>query len=320
MKKRLFKRSRRQSGEERSRERRLISGMGMALVAALLAVMMGGCAQGPSGEADSSDPGSATDAVINVASREEGSGTRSAFVELFGVETESPDGKMTDATTATAIVTNSTSVMLTTVAGDPAAIGYISLGSLNDTVTALEIDGVAATTDNVRSGDYPIQRPFNIVTKDTVSDAAQDFINFIASAEGQAVVGENRYIPVMNTAQPFSSNDAEGKVVVAGSSSVSPVMEKLKEAYGAVNPDVSIEIQTSDSSTGISSAIIDICDIGMASRELRDSELSEGLTSQAIALDGIAVIVNNGNAVKALTIEQVRGIYLGETTDWSEVG
>ncbi|MDR1359329.1 MAG: substrate-binding domain-containing protein [Coriobacteriales bacterium] len=305
----------------------LAGGLSIALVAVLsmVIIMIGGCsAQTPSANNSSADSGSGSESsasvAINVVSREDGSGTRSAFVELFGVETEDSSGKTVDATTTSAVVTNSTSVMLTTVSGDPAAIGYISLGSLNNTVKALDIDKVAATTENVKSGSYPIQRPFNIATKGDLSDAAKDFINFIISKEGQAVIEENNYIPIMDVVQAFASNNAEGKVVVAGSSSVSPVMEKLKEAYEALNSAVSIEIQTSDSSTGMSSTIEGICDIGMASRELKDSELSEGLVSQSIALDGIAIIVNNDNAVSALTTEQVRDIYLGTTLTWDEAG
>ncbi|MDR1088774.1 MAG: substrate-binding domain-containing protein [Coriobacteriales bacterium] len=304
----------------------LSSGLSIALTALLSMALLlfGGCsAQTPPANNSSADSGSgseSTSVAINVVSREDGSGTRSAFVELFGVETEDSGGKKVDATTTDAVVTNSTSVMLTTVSGDPAAIGYISLGSLNNTVKALDIDRVAATTENVKTGSYPIQRPFNIATKGELSDAAQDFIAFIISKEGQAVIEENNYIPIMDVVQAFASNNAEGKVVVAGSSSVSPVMEKLKEAYEALNSAVSIEIQTSDSSTGMSSTIEGICDIGMASRELKDSELSEGLVAQSIALDGIAVIVNNDNALSGLTTEQVRDIYLGKMTSWNEAG
>ncbi len=306
-------------GIKLERRNYLVKGVALLITAVLLLTLVNGCASGTAAETDDSADSGSTGATINVVSREDGSGTRSAFVELFGVETENPDGKKVDATTTSAVVTNSTSVMLTTVSSDPAAIGYISLGSLNDTVKALDIDGVAATTDSVKTGDYPIQRPFNIATKDEVSDAAKDFMNFIISKEGQEVIEENHYIPIMDVVQAFSSNGAEGKVVVAGSSSVSPVMEKLKEAYEAINPNVTIEIQTSDSSTGMSSTNEGLCDIGMASRELKDSELSEGLVPQVIALDGIAVIVNNDNTVSGLTSEQVKGIYLGEITNWSEI-
>jgi len=267
---------------------------------------------------ESSDNGAASIA-INVISREDGSGTRSAFVELFDVQEDGPDGKLVDATTLDAVITNSTSVMLTTISVDPAAIGYISLGSLNDTVKALDIDGVPATTDNVTSGAYPIQRPFNIAVNGELSDAAQDFIDFIMSSDGQKVIEENHYVAVVQNAPAFVSNNASGKVVVAGSSSVSPVMEKLKEAYMAVNPNVTIEIQTSDSSTGMSATAQGICDIGMASRALKDSEKEQGLESMEIALDGIAVIVNNANENSGLTKEQVRGIYLGEITNWKDI-
>ena len=217
-------------------------------------------------------------------------------------------------------ITNNTSVMMTSVAGNPNAIGYISLGSLDETqVKAVAIDGVAATVDNINNGTYPISRPFNIATGATVSDVAQDFINFILSAEGQAVIAEDGYIPVDAAAAAFTSNNASGNIVVAGSSSVTPVMEKLKEAYLAINTNATIEVQQSDSTTGMNSVIEGICDIGMASRDVKDSELEAGVVPTVIAKDGIAVIVNLENTIADLTSEQVKGIYTGEITDWSEV-
>lgn len=259
-----------------------------------------------------------SEAAISVISREDGSGTRGAFIELFGVEEKDADGNKVDNTTVDASITNNTVVMMSTVAGNPYAIGYISLGSLNDSVKALKIDGAEATAENIKAGEYKISRPFNIATKGEVSEAAQDFINFILSEDGQAVVTENNYIAI-DDVQDYESSQAEGKVVVAGSSSVTPVMEKLKEAYAEVNPNVEIEIQQSDSTTGMTSAIDGICDIGMASRELKDSETEAGLTSTVIALDGIAVIVNNDNAIEDLTSDQVKSIYVGETTVWGDV-
>ncbi|MEA4913826.1 MAG: substrate-binding domain-containing protein [Christensenella sp.] len=260
----------------------------------------------------------AFDKDIVVVSREDGSGTRGAFIELFGVEQKDADGKKVDYTTLDAEIVNSTSVVLQTVAGNDAAIGYISLGSLNDTVKALQIDGADATVANVKDGSYKISRPFNIVTKAEVSEAAKAFIDFILSAEGQQVVADNHYIP-MDNAPAFAGSSVAGKVVVAGSSSVTPVMEKLKEAYMAVNPNAEIEIQMSDSSTGVKMAIEGTCDIGMASRALKDSETAEGVASTVIATDGIAVIVNLNNPISGLTAEQVRQIYVGETLSWSEV-
>ena len=256
---------------------------------------------------------------INVISREDGSGTRGAFIELFGIEQKDENGNKVDYTTDEADITNSTSVMMTSVAGNPNAIGYISLGSLNDTVKALNIDGVAASVENIKAGIYTVARPFNIATKAEVSEAAQAFIDFILSAEGQAVVEENGYIAVVEDAPAYAGSSVEGKVVVAGSSSVTPVMEKLKEAYEAVNPNAEIEVQQSDSSTGMNSAIEGVCDIGMASRAVKDSELEAGLVSTTIAMDGIAVIVSNDNATEGLTTDQVRAIYMGEITDWSEI-
>lgn len=255
---------------------------------------------------------------IMVVSREEGSGTRGAFVELFGVEVKNDQGEKEDMTTEEADISNSTNVVMTTVANNEDAIGYISLGSLNDTVKAVKINDAEPTVDNIKSGAYKIARPFNIAVKGQVSDVAQDFIDFIMSADGQKVIEENGYIPVSD--QPaYNGSKPSGKITVGGSSSVTPVMEKLKEAYLAVNPNADIEIQLSDSTTGMTSAIDGICDIGMASRELKESELEKGLEPTVIAMDGIAVVVNKNNPVDNMTIEQVRSIYTGETTVWSGI-
>lgn len=259
-----------------------------------------------------------TDDTIHVISREEGSGTRGAFIELFGIEVKDADGKKIDQTIATAEITNSTSVMITTIANDVNAIGYISLGSLDKDVKALKIDGVEASAANVENGTYKVSRPFNIAVRDDLSEEAQDFINFILSEEGQEVVADNKYIALKEVA-PFEGGNVEGKIVVAGSSSVTPVMEKLKEAYNAINPNVTIEVQQSDSTTGMTSAIEGICDIGMASRELKDSEIEKGLTGIVIATDGIAVIVNNDSVIDGMTSEQVRQIYTGEITNFSQI-
>ena len=257
---------------------------------------------------------------ITVLSREDGSGTRGAFIELFGIEQKNDAGEKEDMTTDDAQITNSTSVMMTTVQGNPKAIGYISLGSLDESVVkAVEIDGAAPTVENVKAGTYKVVRPFNIATKGEASEVAQDFINFIMSADGQKVVSENGYITVDDAAPAYAASGVSGKIVVGGSSSVTPVMEKLKEAYMALNPDVTVEVQQSDSTTGMTSTIDGAYDIGMASRELKDSELEAGLTPTVIAQDGIAVIVNKENALTGLTSEQVLSIYTGETTDWSEL-
>ena len=266
----------------------------------------------------SSDTAGADDAEITVVSREDGSGTRGAFVELFGVQDEDDKGEKTDMTTEDATITSSTEVVMTTVAGNKNAIGYCSLGSLNDTVKAVKIDGVEATVDNINNGKYAISRPFNIATNGTPSEVTQDFINYIMSKDGQAVVEENKYIAV-GEPEDYTSNGAEGKVVVAGSSSVSPVMQKLKEAYEKVNDKVEIEIQTSDSTTGMQNTIDGICDIGMASRELKDSETEAGLTATVIANDGIAVVVNNDNPIDELTSDQVKSVFTGETTTWADL-
>ncbi len=276
-----------------------------------------------SASSDSSSDSSSSDAsapsgTISVLSREEGSGTRGAFVELFGVEEENADGEKVDNTTVDAQVTNSTAVMMTGVAQDPQAIGYISLGSLDDSVKALKVDGAEASAENVKNDTYKVSRPFNIVTGDSLSDVAQDFVDYILSSDGQAIVGED-YIPVDDAAEAYAGTSPEGSVVVAGSSSVSPVMEKLKEGYEAVNPNASIEIQTSDSTTGVESTISGICDIGMASRELKDTETSEGVTGTQIAIDGIAIIVNNENSMTDITSDQVKQIYTGEVTNWEDL-
>ena len=255
---------------------------------------------------------------ITVISREDGSGTRGAFIELFGIEVKNDAGEKVDMTTDDAEITNSTSVMMTSVAGNTEAIGYISLGSLNDTVKAVKIDGAEATVDNIKSGTYKIARPFNIATKGEVSDVAQDFIKYIMSEDGQKVVEDNGYISQGNDGA-YEPAGLSGKVVVGGSSSVTPVMEKLKEAYVALNPDVTIEVQQSDSTTGMTSAIEGVCDIGMASRDLKDSEIEKGLTGTTIAMDGIAVIVNNDSPVEELSSDSVKGIYTGEITDWADV-
>ena len=255
--------------------------------------------------------------LIDVISREDGSGTRGAFVELTGVE-QKIDGKKVDMTTEDAQITNNTAVMMTTVAGDPYAIGYISLGSLNDSVKAVKVAGVEATAENVKSGTYKVARPFNIAWKeDALSDAGKDFIAYILSSEGQTIVNANGYVGSSDAAA-YAAAAVSGKVVVAGSSSVSPVMEKLAEAYMAVNSGVEIEIQTSDSTTGMTSAMEGSCEIGMASRELKEAEAAV-LASCAIAMDGIAVIVNNVNPVDELSLEQIGAIYTGETTAWNEL-
>lgn len=255
---------------------------------------------------------------ITIVSREDGSGTRGAFVELLGIE-EEIDGEKVDMTTQEAQITNSTSVMMTTVAGDEYAIGYISLGSLDDSVKAVKIDGVQASAENVKEGTYKVSRPFNIAIKEGLdNEAAADFVNFIMSTEGQAVVEENHYIAVEG-GEAFEGTTPSGKVVVGGSSSVAPVMQKLIEAYKIVNPNAEIELQSTDSTTGMTSAIDGSYDIGMASRELKDTELSEGLQATVIATDGIAVVVNNSSAVDELSSEQVKAIYTGEALTWDEV-
>ena len=254
---------------------------------------------------------------ITVLSREDGSGTRGAFIELFGIEKKDTSGKKVDYTTDEAAITNSTAVMLASVAGDNYAIGYVSLGSLNDSVKAVKIDGADATVSNINNGSYKISRPFNIAVKEGLTPVAQDFVNFILSDKGQKVIAANKYIQV--AAKSYISSKASGKIVVAGSSSISPVMEKLIEAYKSENPNAKIELQTSDSTTGVTNAINGTCDIGMASRSLKDSEKSKGVQEVTIAIDGIAVIVNKLNPTENLSKAQVEQIFTGKTLKWNEV-
>lgn len=307
------------------RLRRLAALVGAAALCG--ALVLAGCAGGSAGDAAAAgdaasaagDGGASASAPISVYSREDGSGTRGAFVELFGIEQEDANGEKVDMTTPTAAITNSTAVMMTSVAGDPNAIGYISLGSLDDTVKAVSIDGVAPSAAAVKDGSYAIARPFNVVTKGDLSAPAADFFAFIMSADGQAVVSDNNYIAIDDAAAPFASNGASGKVVVAGSSSVTPVMEKLAEAFQAANPQVTVEVQQSDSTTGVNMAVDGTCDIGMASRDLKDSETGAGAEDTAIALDGIAVIVAPQSSVDNLTSQQVCDIYTGAVTNWADV-
>ena len=254
---------------------------------------------------------------ITVLSREDGSGTRGAFIELFGIEKKDTSGKKVDYTTDEAAITNSNAVMLASVASDNYAIGYVSLGSLNDSVKAVKIDGADATISNINNGSYKISRPFNIAVKEGLTPVAQDFVNFILSDKGQKVIAANKYIQV--AAKSYISSKASGKIVVAGSSSVSPVMEKLIEAYKSENPNANIELQTSDSTTGVTNAINGTCDIGMASRSLKNSEKSKGVQEVTIAIDGIAVIVNKSNPTENLSKAQVEQIFTGKTLKWNEV-
>lgn len=288
--------------------------LSLGLAALMTVFAFAGC--GADNGTDSNNGG--TDA-ISVLTREEGSGTRGAFIELLGIEEKNANGKKVDKTIDTAETTNSTSVMITTVQGNKAAIGYISLGSLDKSkVKALKVDGAEAATDKVKSGEYKVSRPFNIATKGDATGAASDFIKFILSADGQAVVEKNGYISEGNTGA-YKASGQKGKITIGGSSSVTPVMEKLKEAYVKVNPDVTVDVQQNDSSSGMKGAIDGIYDIGMASRDVKDSEKEAGLNSIKIALDGIAVIVNKDNTLDSITSEQIKNIYTGSLTKWSEI-
>ena len=256
----------------------------------------------------------AAEGPITVMSREDGSGTRSAFIELTGVEQDD-----VDMTTVDAVITNSTAVMLTSVAGDPAAIGYVSMGSLNETVKAVSVDGNAATVEGIKDGSYTLARPFVVTTYGEVGEIAQDLLNYIMSAEGQAIINEEGYIAIDDAAEAYTAAGVSGEITVGGSSSVTPVMEKLAEAYMALNPDVTVVVQQSDSTTGVTGTIEGTVDLGMASRALKAEEEEQGVVGTTIAMDGIAVIVNLENDTENLTTEQIMNIYTGAITDWSEL-
>lgn len=256
----------------------------------------------------------AAEGTITVMSREDGSGTRGAFVELTGVEQDD-----VDMTTVDAVITNSTAVMLTSVAGDPAAIGYVSMGSLNETVKAVSVDGNAATVEGIKDGSYTLARPFVVTTYGEVGEIAQDLLNYIMSAEGQAIINEEGYIAIDDAAEAYTAAGVSGEITVGGSSSVTPVMEKLAEAYMALNPDVTVVVQQSDSTTGVTGTIEGTVDLGMASRALKAEEEEQGVVGTTIAMDGIAVIVNLENDTEDLTTEQIMNIYTGAITDWSEL-
>lgn len=288
--------------------------LSVALAAAMLMGVFAGCSRTDDSQSQSGD---AFGGDITVISREDGSGTRGAFVELTGVEGKDANGEKIDNTTVEAVIASKTDAVLTNVAGDEKAIGYISMGSLNDTVKAVKIDGVEATTENVKSGSYKISRPFNIATKGDVSEITADFISFIMSKQGQEIVSGS-YITVDDAAAEYTASGLSGKIVINGSSSVSPLMEELIDAYKALNPGAEIELNTTDSTGGMNDAMSGVCDIGMASRELKDSEKAE-LSGTTIAMDGIAVIVNNANPTEDMSVEQIKDVYTGRVTTWEEL-
>ncbi|MCC8192267.1 MAG: substrate-binding domain-containing protein [Ruminococcus sp.] len=286
--------------------KRLVS---IIAAAAVATSMLAGCSD--------DDSMSGATGAITVISREDGSGTRSAFIELTGIEEEDEDGNKSDMTSSSALVSKSTDAVLTQVSGDVNAIGYISLGSLNDSVKALKVEGVEVTAENIKSDEYAIARPFNIATYGEVSAQAQDFITFILSADGQQVISDEGYVTIDDDAPAYEAADVSGEIKIEGSSSVTPVMTKLKEAYEAINSDVSIEIQQTDSSSGMKTVAEGGCDIGMASRDLKDTE-SE-LDGTTIARDGIAVIVNKNNDLEDISLETIKSIYVGDITEWEDV-
>ena len=290
-----------------------------AVTAAALALSLAACGSADSAASSAAPAGDFdTDQDITVISREDGSGTRGAFIELTGVEEKNADGQKVDNTTEAAAIQSSTNGVMTAVANDETAIGYISLGSLNDTVKAVTVGGVAASAETVKDGSYVLARPFNIVTNGEATDpVAIDFIAYVLSKDGQALATDNGYIG--NDGADFTSAQPAGKITVGGSTSVSPLMEKLIEAYKTVNPNAELELLTSDSTTGVSGALDGTYTIGMASRELKDSEVESGAKATVLAKDGIAVIVSNDNPTDNLTVDQIKGIYTGELTTWADV-
>ena len=279
------------------------------LLISLLTLALVGCGTSAQGEREFDKTKD-----ITLVSREDGSGTRGAFIELVGIEEKDGNGNKVDRTSQEAIIANKTDVMMQNITSDMNAIGYISLGSLNDTLKALEVDGVSPSVENIQSGSYKVARPFNVVFGDILSDVAQDFMDYILSKDGQSVVSQNGYISVETTSE-YTTKNLKGKIVIAGSSSVSPLMEKIAEAYQALNESVTIEIQTTDSTVGVLSAIDGTVDIGMASRNLKDDELSQ-INHKAIAIDGIVVVVNNDNPLTNVSSEDLKEIYLGNIKTW----
>ena len=285
--------------------------MMQGLVAAAAAVVLAGCDRG-------FDPA----AEIGLVSREDGSGTRSAFIELTGIQTKGSDGRKIDRTSPTTMIASSTAVALTTVAGDPASLGYLSLGAVNDSVKIVKVDGVAPTREDIAAGRYALVHPFNVVTKgpiEALKPAARDFLNWILSEEGQRIVERAGYLRVSTVIPYTGAASVAGKVVCSGSSSVTPCMEKLKEAYCRTHVGVSIEVQQSDSSSGVADARDGVCDLGMASRALKGSESGSGLVATPIALDGLAVVVSPLNPIESISKEHLRKVFTGEISTWSQM-
>lgn len=267
---------------------------------------------------ETTETANAEDYDFSVVSREDGSGTRGAFIELVGLE-EEVDGNKEDMTTQDAIVQNSTNGVMQTVSQDANAIGYISLGSLNDTVKAVKIEGVEATEENIVNGTYKISRPFNLAYKEAeLNDLAKDFLKFCLSEDAQKLTLDEGYVPIQDK-ETYEAGKVSGTLTVAGSTSVTPLMQKMAEKYQELNPDAKIEIQSTGSSAGIEAVMDGAADIAMASRELKDEEKSE-LAVEVIATDGIAVVVNPESKVEDLTIDELKQIFKGELKNTSELG
>ena len=252
---------------------------------------------------------------IHVITREDGSGTRGAFSEIANIVDENGD----DAITQSATVQNGTSAVMQGVAGDVYAIGYISLGSLDNSVKAVNVNGIEATPENIMSGDYEVARNFNVAYGGELSEVAQDFWDFMFSAQAQELVAEEGYVSVDTEATEYEAKALAGDITIVGSTSVQPIMERMAQAYREYNPDVVIDITAPGSGAGVTAAIDGTADIGMASRELSDEEQAQLSETAAIAVDGIAVILHLDNITEDLSLEDISGIYSGDITTWDAV-
>lgn len=274
----------------------------------VLVLSLESCGKGGSDTGDKSDP-------IYVISREAGSGTRSAFVELMGIQV---DGE--DRTTLLAEVSQSTAVVMGTVAGNEHAVSYVSMGVLNGSVKAVKVDGIAPDAASIKDGTYPVYRPFLVCSGGTLPAQAEDFLAYILSREGQEIIASEGYIPPSDGGKPYElKKGLSGRILLAGSTSVAPVVQALADSYRQIHENVEIEIQQTGSGAGIAAALEGVCDLGLSSRSLTEEERAEGLQEQVIALDGIVVIVNHANRIDDMTKEQIRRIFTGEITDWRQL-
>lgn len=256
-----------------------------------------------------------SDREIHLYTRELGSGTRSAFTSVTHLTDENGD----DILSPKATVQNSTSATMQAVESDSHGISYISLGSLNSSVKAVSIDGIEPTSENIQNGDYQLIRNFNVTYGQELSEVAQDFWNFMFSAQAQELVAEDGYVPVNSNAPEYKPAGLSGKISIVGSTSVEPTIQRFSEVYKKLNPNVTIDITAPGSGAGITSAIDGSADIGMSSREPDEDEAAQLMETSPIAIDGIVVIVNNNNPLENLEIQEIQGIYLEYLKTWNEV-